>query len=292
MQDKGAVVISGASTGIGRATALLLDGLGYRVFAGVRKEEDGERLRKDASDRLSPLRLDITDGSQIANARKQVETSLGPERGLAGLVNNAGIAVVGPLEYLPLDELRRQLEVSVFGHVAVTQAFLPLIKKERGRIINVGSATGRFALPFLGAYSMSRFAMEAFTDALRQELRPWGIPVSLVTPGTVETEMWNRAPGTAEEALRDMPPAAREDYLERASAMIDMMNKGRKRALQPGALAEVIRVALESRFPRTRYRRGPGATMAVVGSWFPSSLTDWFVAKIMENKLPSALMGW
>jgi NAD(P)-dependent dehydrogenase (short-subunit alcohol dehydrogenase family) len=292
MQDKGAVLISGASTGIGRATALLLDRSGYRVFAGVRKQEDGARLRGSASDRLYPLRLDITDGEQIAAALEQVEASLPAERGLAALVNNAGIAVVGPLEYLSLDELRRQLEVSVVGHVAMTQAFLPLIKKGRGRIINVGSATGRFALPFLGAYSISRFGMEAFTDALRQELRPWGIHVSLITPGTVETQMWNTAPSNAEDALRDMPPAAREDYLDMASAMMDLMNKGRSRALAPDALAQVVRVALESRFPRTRYRRGPGATMAVVGSWFPSSLTDWFIAKIMEKKLPSALIGW
>ena len=178
---RGAVVITGASTGIGRASALDLDSRGFRVFAGVRKDEDAERLRSERPS-IEPLRIDVTDADSIAAARDRVTEAV-DGAGLAGLVNNAGIAVPGPLEHLPIDEIRRQLEVNLIGQIAVTQAFLPLLRTARGRIVNIGSIGGRVALPLLGPYAGSKHAMEGITDSLRRELRPWGIEVSIVRPG-------------------------------------------------------------------------------------------------------------
>ncbi|MGD1157325.1 MAG: SDR family oxidoreductase, partial [Terriglobia bacterium] len=189
MADKGAVVITGASTGIGEACALHLDKLGFRVFAGIRKAADAEALRHRASARLVPIRLDVSDETEVEQAARNVTEALRGE-GLAGLVNNAGIVVAGMLEFLPLDALRRQLEVNVVGQVAVTQAFLPHLRKARGRIVNIGSVSGLIAGPFSGAYAASKFALEALTDALRVELRPWKIHVSIVEPGNIQTPIW------------------------------------------------------------------------------------------------------
>src|SRR3954471_14417569 len=173
-QRRGAVVITGASTGIGATCAAHLSSLGFRVFAGVRKPEDAERAREAGHE---PLTIDVTDPESIRSAVEQVG-----DAPLSGLVNNAGIAVAGPLEFIPIDEFRRQLDVNVVGQVAVTQAFLPALRRSRGRVVFVGSIAGRSALPFLGAYAASKFAVEAVTDALRVELRPWGIDVAVVEP--------------------------------------------------------------------------------------------------------------
>src|SRR5439155_3574156 len=145
------IVITGASTGIGRACALRLDRMGFRVFAGVRKTEDGEALKQQASERLTPVVIDVTDVASIARAAEMVAAEVG-EAGLAGLVNDAGIAVAGPLEFIPIEELRKQLEVNVIGQIAVTQVFLPLLRKGHGRIVNMGSISGRLAVPLLGPY--------------------------------------------------------------------------------------------------------------------------------------------
>jgi NAD(P)-dependent dehydrogenase (short-subunit alcohol dehydrogenase family) len=185
---RGAVVITGASTGIGRACTLLLDALGFQVFAGVRKAEDGESLRRATSARLTPVFIDVTDEQSIAAAAKSVSQEVG-DAGLVELVNNAGIAIPGPLEYLTLEELRRQLEINLVGQFAVTQAFLPLLRKTRGRIVNVSSLAGKLTTPFNGAYSAAKHGMEAFSDSLRMELAPWGIHVSVVEPGTIATAM-------------------------------------------------------------------------------------------------------
>ena len=168
------VVITGASTGIGEACALELDRGGFRVFAGVRSEVAGEKLKAQASSRLTPVMIDVTDAASIAAAAEAVGRTLG-DAGLAGLVNNAGIAVAGPLEAVPIEALRQQFEVNVIGQVAVTQVFLPLLRKARGRVVNISSINGGLSLPYMGAYSASKFAMEAVTDALRVELRTWGI---------------------------------------------------------------------------------------------------------------------
>src|SRR3954468_3502434 len=195
----GGVLITGASTGIGEATALKLDEAGFRVFAGVRKPEDGERLKAKASDRLSVVQpLDVTDHDSIAKARAQVESELGGVP-LRGIVNNAGIGSGGPLEAIDLDEFRQSLEVNTVGALAVTQAFLPLLRSSRGRIVNMSSIGGRLAQPFAGPYIASKFALEGVNDVLRGELLEWGIDVIAIEPGTVATPIWEKSSSQADE---------------------------------------------------------------------------------------------
>jgi NAD(P)-dependent dehydrogenase (short-subunit alcohol dehydrogenase family) len=246
------VVITGASTGIGEACALRMDKLGWRVFAGVRKPADAERLRHEASERLATLTLDVTDGAQIAAAAQQVATMVGAA-GLNGLVNNAGIGVGGPLEFVPLDELRRQLEVNVVGQVAVTQAFLPLIRKAKGRIVNTGSIGGTIATPFIAPYNASKFAMEAVTDALRMELRPWGIHVSIVKPGNIKTPIWDKAQASISELDETLPPEAHALYEATLAAMRKNIEQLASSGIPPARVAGVVAHALTSRQPKTRY---------------------------------------
>src|SRR5262245_60104971 len=177
----GAVVVTGASTGIGRATALLLDERGYRVFAGVRREDHARELSQLGSDRLTPITLDVTDPEQIEAARGQVSDAVGTQ-GLVGLVNNAGVGGGGPIEFMPLDELRRTLEVNLIGQVGVTQAFISLLRRARGTIVFIASIGGRVASPFMSPYNTSKFAIEALGESLRHELRPWEIDVSVIEP--------------------------------------------------------------------------------------------------------------
>ena len=198
------VVITGASTGIGEACALRMDRLGWRVFAGVRKEADGLALQKKASEELTPIILDVTEQPPIDASAGLVTAAVG-ESGLAGLINNAGVGVGGPLEFIEVDELRRQLEVNVIGQIAVTQAFMPLIRKSTGRIVNMGSIGGRMATPFLGPYNASKFAMEALTDSLRQELHPWGIHVSIIATGSISTPLWDKSKAALDALTATLP---------------------------------------------------------------------------------------
>ena len=184
----GGVVVTGASSGIGEATALRLANAGFAVFAGVRREEDAEALRLRG---VRPVRLDVRDAAQVAAAAQEVRGALGPA-GLVALVNNAGVVVPGPLEFVPLDKLRGQFEVNVIGQVAVIQAFLPLLRETRGRIVNISSIDGRIATPLLGPYVASKFALEGLSDALRRELRPWGIQITLIEPGAIKTRIWEK----------------------------------------------------------------------------------------------------
>ena len=270
---RGAVVITGASTGIGRACALDLDSHGFQVFAGVRRDEDADRLRAERAS-IEPIRIDVTDAGSIAAARDRVREAVGTA-GLAGLVNNAGIAVPGPLEHLPIDELRRQLEVNLIGQVAVTQAFMSLLRTARGRIVNIGSIGGRVALPLLGPYAASKHAMEGLTDSLRRELRPWGIQVSIVRPGPIATEIWERGNANADDLLERMPGAA-ADYgpaIERGRAFAAQRTA---QAVPASTVAEVVRHALTADKPRTRYLVGPQArTLATLRAVLPDR---WFDA--------------
>ncbi len=268
------VVVTGASTGIGRATALRLDRLGFQVFAGVRKEADGQSLKAEASGRLSPLMLDVTDESSIASAARAVSKVVG-ERGLAGLVNNAGVTVPGPIEFLPVEDIRRQIDVNVIGQIAVTQAFLLMIRQGRGRIVNIGSIGGRMATPFLGAYAASKFAMEAITDALRMELRPWKIPVSIIEPGGVDTPLWQRGQTAADELQEKMPEDAGVLYGEAMDAMRKAADKFASRAIPPEAVAKVVVKALRAKRPKTRYLVGTDARiMAALVKVIPDGLRD------------------
>ncbi len=274
-QARGAVVVTGASTGIGAACARSLDRLGFRVFAGVRRPEDGEALARQASQRLTPLLLDVTDGASIAAATEVVAQAVGGA-GLAGLVNNAGIAVAAPLEFAPLDEVRRQLEVNTIGPLAVTQAFLPLLRAGHGRIVNVGSIGGLVASPFTGPYSASKFALEALTDSLRMELRPWGLHVCIVAPGVVATPIWAKSVAVADQLLQALPREAHELY----GAAMDAVRTNAMRTAQSGAgiapeaVARAVAHALTARRPKTRYLVGPDARVGALAAYIPARLRD------------------
>ncbi|MDX1741425.1 MAG: SDR family oxidoreductase, partial [Rhodothermales bacterium] len=189
-QNERAVVVTGASTGIGKAIALALDAGGFKVFAGVRKQTDAQALEREANGELTPLLLDVTDASSISRAVETV-AALGDGR-LYGLINNAGIGLGGPLELVPMTEARKLMEVNVIGLLATTQAFVPLLRKGRGRIVNIGSLAGLVAMPGASAYAASKFAVQAITDSLRLELKPFGIRVTIVDPGAVESALWEK----------------------------------------------------------------------------------------------------
>ena len=275
------VVITGASTGIGEACALRLDKQGWRVFAGVRKDEDGARVKAQASDRLQPVIIDVTDEALIAAAAATVREAVG-EGGLAGLVNNAGIVVAGPLEFLAPEDLRQQLEVNVIGQIVVTQAFLPLIRKGKGRIVNIGSIAGKMATPFLGPYSASKFAMEALTDSLRQELRPWGIRVAIVEPGSIATPIWKKSQAMAEELERNLPEEAMALYGKAFTAMREAARKFEQAGIPPDEVAKVVEHALTSSRPKPRYVVGRDAQIQrVIAKVVPDSVRDVIVAQQM-----------
>ena len=283
------MVITGASTGIGEACALHLDALGFRVFAGVRKEPDGEALRQRASDRLTPLFIDLTEPASIAAAAQTVTDALDGE-GLAGLVNNAGIAVAGPVEFVPIAEVRRQFEVNVTGQIAVTQAFLPLLRKARGRVVNMGSSGGRWSKPFMGTYCASKFALRAVTDALRIELRPWGIHVSLVEPGAVTTPIWEKSMTAAEVMLGNFPQRAHDLYGRAFAVVRQYMMEAWRSAVPPGAVAKAVAHALTARRPRIHYFVGRDARlMAACARLLPDWLLDrlilWY---LYERRHPLA----
>jgi len=276
-----AVLVTGASTGIGEACALHMDRKGWRVYAGVRRQADADALRAKASPRLIPVTIDVTDEASIANAAVSVERDLA-ERGLAGLVNNAGIAIAGPLEFTPIEDLRRQIEVNVIGQVAVTQAFMPLIRRARGRIVNMGSIGGRLASPFFGPYNASKFALEAITDSLRQELRPWGIHVSVIEPGSIATPIWDKGIADAEERERRLPQAARDLYQPYIDAMKAKAIELGGRGIPPEQVAKAVDHALTSPRPKTRYVVGRDARLqALAANIVPDRLMDRLVASQM-----------
>jgi NAD(P)-dependent dehydrogenase (short-subunit alcohol dehydrogenase family) len=276
------VVITGASTGIGAACALHLDKLGLRVFAGVRRQADAEALKSKASSRLVAIALDVADSLSVSTAASAVGGVVG-DAGLDGLLNNAGVVVTGPVEFLPLPELRRQLEINVVGQVAVTQAFLPLIRVARGRIVNMGSIAGRLATPFSSAYGASKFALEALTDALRLELAPWGISVSIIEPGAVATPIWEKGMKNGAAMLAAAPPEALVLYAEALEAFKKTSEHSAKNAADPMDVARAVEHALTAAKPKTRYvvgrRARIGAAMALL---VPDRMRDTMVAKAMR----------
>ena len=279
------VVITGASTGIGEACALRLDTMGWRVFAGVRKEADAQRLKAEASERLMPLILDVTEQPQIDAAARTVADAVG-EAALGGLVNNAGIVIGGPLEFVPVEDLRRQLEVNTIGQIAVIQAFLPLLRKARGRIINMTSIGGRFTTPFLGPYAASKHALEALSDALRQELRPWKIHVAVVEPGNIATPLWEKGLRDADEMEQKAPEEAIMLYGKSIGAVRDATRKFAASAIPADRVARAVAHALTSGRPRTRYIVGLDATMVrLLDDLLPDRVMDAVAARFLG--LPS-----
>lgn len=279
MGNDKAVVITGASTGIGAACAWHLDRLGFTVLAGVRRMEDGAALKAQASARLQPIILDVTDAKSIAQAWQVVAELVGA-RGLAGLVNNAGIAVAGPLEAVPIADLRLQFEVNVIGPVAVTQAFLPLLRQGRGRIVNMGSIAGRAAMPVMGPYSASKFALEALTDALRLEVQQWGIQVSIVEPGAIATPIWRKSGAKAEALETTTSEALKTLYAGVIARVRARVAEAAARAISPDAVSDAVVHALTASRPKTRYLVGSDAKLRAL------------MIKLLPDRWSDRLMTW
>ncbi|MFP4172399.1 MAG: SDR family oxidoreductase [Candidatus Hydrogenedentota bacterium] len=248
----GAVVVTGASTGIGAACVAELHQRGYLVFAGVRKSEDGERLQREIAGAIEPVRIDVQDGESIREAAELVGDRAG-EAGLRGLVNNAGIVISLPMEFFPLDEFRRQMEVNLTGQIAVAQACLPLLRRTQGRIVNISSLTARVSAPFSGAYSASKCALESVSAAMRMELKPWGIDVICIEPGSVATPLWTKSTDTAKQLVETLPEEAESLYGERHQIFGHRALETGARGIPPGHVAQAVVRALEVRKPRARY---------------------------------------
>lgn len=273
------VLVTGASTGIGRATALRLDRAGWNVFAGVRREEDAEALRADGSERLTPLMLDVTDPERIAAAAERVEAEANGR--LDGLVNNAGVAVPSPLETMPIEDFRRQVEVNLTGQVAVTQALLPSIRAARGRVVFISSIGGRIAFPLTGAYHAAKFGIEAVGDTFRQELRPWGISVSIVEPGSIDTPIWERGERTSDE-IGERSPRREALYGRAIERYREVVRQTAERGIPPDKVARAIEHALSAGRPRARYLVGLDAKLqARLKIVIPTRAFDRIVARIM-----------
>ena len=276
-------LITGCSTGIGRATALRLDGRGWRVFAGVRKPEDAESLSGAGSERLTPLIVDVADTASVEVAAERVRE--GSPAGLDGLVNNAGVAYTGPLEFVPLEDFRRQLEVNLVGHLAMTQAALPSLRSAKGRIVNITSIGGIVATPFFGPYNASKFALEALSDCMRVELRPWGIETIAIEPGSVATEIWESGQENARRMIERMPEEAQDLYGEAIEATAKTSAETGARGIPADEVAAAIERALTAKRPRARYLVGRDArVMAGASRALPAKVFDRLVAS--QLKLP------
>ncbi|WP_163506235.1 SDR family oxidoreductase [Fodinicola acaciae] len=270
------VLVTGSSTGIGRATAKALADRGWWVYAAVRKGKDADSLRADLGASGAPILLDVTNQASIDAAAAEIG---GP---LHAVVNNAGIAVGAPLEFLPLDDFRQQLEVNVTGQLAVTQAFLPRLRETRGRLLFVGSIGGRIAGPLIGAYHASKFALAGMTDTLRAELRPFGVQVVLIEPGTIATSIWGTAVGAGRALYERMPAEAQRYYGAALEAVMSTSEERGSKGLAPAAAAKVLVRVLETARPRPRYLIGRDARMASVLPYLPASLRAWLVAQQMQ----------
>jgi NAD(P)-dependent dehydrogenase (short-subunit alcohol dehydrogenase family) len=270
------VVVTGASTGIGWGCARVLIDKGFRVFGSVRKQADAERLSREFGTDFTPLFFDVTEAAAVRVAAEQVDAALGGEA-LAGLVNNAGIAVAGPLLYVDPDELRRQLEVNVVGQVLVTQAFAPLLaaegKKKAGRIVMISSVGGRNASPFMGPYNASKFAIEGLSESLRRELMLLGIDVIVVAPGAVVTPIWDKA-----EQL-DISRYDNTPYAKALAGVRDYMLVNGRKGLKPEVLGRAVWHALTTAKPRTRYTVTPDPLQNFLATTLPKRMVDRMIAK-------------
>jgi NAD(P)-dependent dehydrogenase (short-subunit alcohol dehydrogenase family) len=267
------VVVTGASSGIGRASALRLARAGWRVYGGVRTAVDANELRELG---IAPVELDVTDAAQIAT----VAAAVGPE--LDGVVDNAGIAIAAPLELVPLDELRHQLEVNVVGQVAVLQALLPALRRARGRVVLMGSIGGRSALPFLGPYAASKHALEALADSLRVELSPFGIAVSIVEPGSIATPIWRKGADRAQELSAGFEPARAALYAP-AVARFREVALSRGLGVDPDVVAKAVEHALTASRPKARYLVGRDAHLRAWIERLPTRLRDRVLARALTE---------
>ncbi len=265
-----AVLVTGTSTGIGYATSALLAREGFTVFAGVRSDADSQRLSTIPG--VAALQLDVTDAEQIRDAAHIVH---GSGLALRGVVNNAGIAVPGPLEFLPIDELRRQFEVNFFGALAVTQAFLPMLRATKGRLVFMSSVSGQIASPFVGAYSSSKFALESASDVLRMELRGSGVSISVVQPGSVNTPIWKKGRSGKDRLMELVPQKAHDYYAPALNALVRVSEHQERTGIEPGLVARAVLHALTAKKPRARYAVGaPASWMRRTFTMLPEHMRD------------------
>jgi len=275
------VVVTGASSGLGRAAAVQLGELGYRVFAGVRTESSAAELSSvsPSTGKLIPVELDVTDPASIAQAGAFVERRCS-DTGLWAVVNNAGIAISAPLECVPLDVMRTQLETNVVGALAVAQRFLPLLRASKGRIVNISSGVGNVAPPYLGAYAASQFAKEGLSDALRRELRPLGVSVSVIQPGAVATPIWEKVRTCAAEILAAAPAEVVGTYRNRFTEFLNMNEvRAQNTKTTMADYADAVTHALGAKRPKTRYRVGIDSwSSAFARRMLPDRVTDVLIA--------------
>jgi len=279
MKKLGSILITGASSGIGKACALHLDRVGFHVFAGVRKDADYETLNKEATDRLKPILLDVTKEETIVDAASRISSEI--EFPLFGLINNAGIGISGVLEATPTEELRKLLEVNVLGLHAVTKAFLPLIRKNRGRIINIGSSAGFLAGPGISSYSASKFAVRAISNSLRLELKPSGIFVSLVAPGAIESSIWKKSREYKEKIRRNASSELREAYklfIAAGDKLVDAI-----KPIPAIEVAKAVEHALSAKNPKCVYIVGKDARKAYNFSKLPHRILDGLIIKHLKS---------
>lgn len=273
MARKKSVVVTGVSTGIGWGAVKVLVGKGFHVFGSVRKAADADRLKAEFGDAFTPLLFDVTDEAAVRAGARQVEAALGGET-LAGLVNNAGIAVAGPLLYLPLDEWKKQLDVNLTGVVIVTQAFAPLLGaggapvKDPGRIVNISSVGGRNANPFMAPYCTTKFGLEGLSESLRRELLPFGVDVVVVAPGAVATPIWDKADET------DTARYANTAYAPALEKLRQFMLAVGKSGLPPEAIGEAIATALTTAKPKVRYVVSPSPMQVLMTEILPKRALD------------------
>lgn len=282
-----AVLVTGSSTGIGKACALHLAARGNTVFAGVRKDADGAGLVQAAKGRVVPIILDVTDAGAVDAAAKTIEAEVG-DAGLSGLVNNAGIGIGGPLEYLPIESWRMQLEVNVIGQVAVTQAMLPLIRRATGRVVFIGSIGGRMGTALLGPYNASKFALEGIAEAFRAEMRPWGIKVALVEPGSIKSDIWEKGKSQTDDLERSMPKEGLERYSSFIAGVRRLIERQDRMAIDAVRVARVVERALFSPRPRPRYLVGIDAKVGGAISRVLPDRTKDAAQRLLTGFKPSA----
>jgi NAD(P)-dependent dehydrogenase (short-subunit alcohol dehydrogenase family) len=263
------VLVTGAARGIGRATALRLAAAGWDVIAGVRAAADRDLLAQAQPGRITPVTLDITDEDHLAALDGVLPADLN------AVVNNAGIVVGGPLEAVPLSELRRQLEVHVVAQAAVTQAVLPRLRKSRGRLLFVSSVSGRIATPMTGPYNASKFALEGMVDAWRMELAPWGVRVVLIEPAQTDTDMWRRAVRDLDDAVATLSPHHRDLYAKHIAGFRKSIPRSQRMATPAEGVAATIEKVLAKRRPRARYVVGASArAQAFLAQLTPTAVLD------------------
>ncbi|HLW93663.1 MAG TPA: SDR family oxidoreductase [Roseiarcus sp.] len=277
------VVVTGVSTGIGWGCAKILVAEGFRVFGSVRKQADADRLSKEFGANFAPLIFDVTDEAAVGAGAKEVEAALGNET-LFGLVNNAGVAVPGPLLYLKIDDFRRQIAINLTGVLIVTQAFAPLLGADRsrkgapGRIVMISSVGGKNALPFLGPYAASKFGLEGMSESLRRELMTFGIDVIIVAPGAVATPIWDKGNAVDVAQFADTP------YLPALEKMKSFMVSNGQNGLPPEKLGELIKRVLTMPRPKTRYTITPQAIPNFMMNTLPKRMVDNMIARRLGLK--------